>query len=179
MELIKTNFNGLFILQHKVFHDNRGIFVKTYNQEIFKYLNIDLEIKERYYTISNKNVIRGMHFQTPPHDHVKLVTVLNGKILDVILDIRMNSPTYGKYFSIYVEGSDGKTLYIPKGFAHGFKALADDTIVEYNQTTVYAPDCDAGILYNSFGFNWGINEPIISERDNNFESFENFNTPFL
>lgn len=178
MELIKTNFSGLFIIQHKVFTDERGLFVKTYNQGIFNELGIDLEIKERYYSISQKNVIRGMHFQTPPEDHIKLVTVISGKILDVVLDIRKNSETYGKYYSIEIDGSAGKTIYIPQGFAHGFLALEDNTIVEYNQTTGYAPDNDAGIKYNSFGFNWPTEQPIISARDLSFENFENFKTPF-
>jgi dTDP-4-dehydrorhamnose 3,5-epimerase/CDP-3, 6-dideoxy-D-glycero-D-glycero-4-hexulose-5-epimerase len=178
MELIKTNFEGLFIIKHKVFTDARGLFVKTYNQLIFDKLGIDVEIKERYYSVSHKNVIRGMHFQTPPEDHIKLVTVISGKILDVVLDIRKSSPTYGKYFSIELESSVGKTIYIPKGFAHGFAALEDNTIVEYNQTTGYAPNNDAGIKYDSFGFDWGIASPIISERDDSFTSLSNFVTPF-
>ncbi len=178
MELIRTNFEGLFIIQHEVFTDNRGLFVKTYNQGVFKKLGIDLNIKERYYSISQKNVIRGMHFQTPPEDHIKLVTVISGKILDVILDIRKKSPTFGKTISIEIEFGEGKTIYIPKGFAHGFAALEDNTIVEYNQTTGYAPNNDAGIKYNSFGFEWGIAKPIISERDNSFISLSNFVTPF-
>lgn len=179
MELIKTNFEGLFIIQHKVFTDERGLFVKTYNQGIFEELGIVLDIKERYYSISQKNVIRGMHFQTPPEDHVKLVTVISGKILDVVLDIRKNSPTFGKFFSVEIESNEGKTIYIPKGFAHGFTALENNTIVEYNQTTGYAPNNDAGIKYDSFGFDWKIFEPIVSTRDLSFKTFENFKTPFL
>lgn len=178
MELIKSQFNGLFIIQHKVFKDDRGLFVKTYNQQLFKELGIDIEIKERYYSVSNKHVIRGMHFQTPPKDHIKLVTVISGKILDVVLDIRKSSPTYGQFFSIELTSKEGKTIYIPKGFAHGFLALEDNTIVEYNQTTGYAHNNDAGIKYDSFGFDWKISAPIISDRDNCFCSFENFLTPF-
>lgn len=179
MELIKTNFEGLFIIQHKVFTDNRGLFVKTYNQQIFDELGIDLNIKERYYSISQKDVIRGMHFQSPPEDHVKLVTVISGKILDVVLDLRKKSKTFGKFFSIEIGQDEGKTIYIPKGFAHGFAALEDQTIVEYNQTTGYAPNNDAGIKYDSFGFDWRIAEPIVSYRDFSFETFKNLRTPFL
>ena len=178
MELIKTNFEGLFIIQHKAFTDERGLFVKTYNQGIFDDLGIDLGIKERYYSISQKNVIRGMHFQTPPEDHIKLVTVISGAILDVVLDIRTSSPTYGKYFTIKIGNNEGKTIYIPKGFAHGFAAMEDQTIVEYNQTTGFAPNNDAGIKYDSFGFDWEITNPIVSGRDMNFESFKNFISPF-
>lgn len=179
MELIKTNLEGLFIIQHKVFTDDRGIFVKTYNQGIFNELEIVLEIKERYYSVSNKNVIRGMHFQTPPEDHIKLVTVISGKILDVVLDIRKNSPSFGKSFSIEIGYKEGKTIYIPQGFAHGFAALEDNTIVEYNQTTGYAPNNDAGIKYDSFGFDWRIANHIVSARDLSFETFEKFKTPFV
>lgn len=178
MELIKTNFEGLYIIQHKMLNDNRGIFIKTYSSNIFEKLNIDLAIKERYFSVSHKNVIRGMHFQTPPEDHIKLVTVITGSILDVILDIRRSSPTYGHYFSIKLDAEDGKTIYIPKGFAHGFKSLEDNSIVEYNQTTGYAPNNDSGLRFDTFDYNWDIKNPIISERDLQFKSFNNFKTPF-
>jgi dTDP-4-dehydrorhamnose 3,5-epimerase len=179
MELIETGFSGLYVIQHKVFKDERGLFVKTYNRTIFKSLGLELNIQERYYSISNKNVIRGMHFQTPPEDHVKLVTVISGKILDVVLDIRKNSETFGKYYTIEIDSSEGKTIYIPQGFAHGFLALEDNTTVEYNQTTGYAPRNDAGIKYNSFRFDWPIERPVVSVRDLSFETFENFMTPFI
>lgn len=178
MKLINTSFEGLLIIRHKVFSDNRGLFVKTYNQEIFKQLNIDIEIKERYYSVSHKNVIRGMHFQTPPEDHIKLVTVVAGKILDVVLDIRKHSKTFGKSFSIKIDAKEGKTIYIPKGFAHGFLSLEDNTIVEYNQTTGYAPNSDSGIRYDSFDFDWNTAIPVISERDQSFVSFNQFKNPF-
>jgi len=178
MQLIKTNFDGLYIIQHKIFSDERGLFIKTYNQEIFMQLRIDLEIKERYYSISHKNILRGMHFQTPPEDHIKLVTVISGKILDVVLDIRKNSQTFGKCFSIEINSTEGKTIYIPKGFAHGFLSLEDDTIVEYNQTTCYSPKNDSGIRYDSFSYDWKINYPIISERDLAFMPFKKFKSPF-
>jgi len=180
MNIIDTEFDELFIIQHRVFSDDRGIFVKTFNQETFKSLGINLDIKERYYSISHKNVIRGMHFQTPPSDHVKLVTVLAGSITDVVLDIRKNSSTFGKYFEILISAEEGKTIHIPKGFAHGFKVLEDNTIVEYNQTTGYDQQNDAGIRYDSFGFNWKVenNPAIISERDLTFSTFSDFKTPF-
>lgn len=179
MDIIKTDFEGLYVIQHKVFNDERGVFVKTYSQEIFKELGINVDIKERYHSISHKDVIRGMHFQTPPDDHVKLVTVISGRIIDVVLDLRAQSVSYGKYFALEVGFDEGKTIYIPKGFAHGFAALEDHTIVEYNQTTGYAPYSDNGIKYDSFGFNWKIIEPIISLRDMSFETLMSFKTPFL
>lgn len=178
MELINTGFDGLYIIQHQIFNDVRGVFVKTYNQTIFDNLGIELKVKERYYSISNKNVIRGMHFQTPPYDHIKLVTVIKGTILDVVVDLRQNSSTYGKFFHIQIGEKEGKTILIPSGFAHGFRALENDTVVEYNQTTEYAPDNDAGIRYDSFGFDWGISEPVMSARDLSFEDFLTYNSPF-
>ena len=178
MELIKTTLEDLLVVNHKVFNDERGLFVKTYNNLIFEKLGIDLEIKERYYSISNKNVIRGMHFQTPPEDHIKLVTVISGRILDVVLDLRQNSKTFGEFFSLEIDGTQGKTIYIPKGFAHGFKAMENNTIVEYNQTTGYAPENDAGIHFNSFGFDWQASNPILSARDLGFLNFYNFKSPF-
>lgn len=178
MELINTAFEGLYIIHHKVFKDERGLFVKTYNQGIFRQLNIDLEIKERYYSVSNKNIIRGMHFQTPPEDHIKLVTVINGRILDVVLDIRKKSASFGKCYSIEIDASEGKTIYIPRGFAHGFKSLTDNTIVEYNQTTEYSPANDTGIHYNSFGFDWQTDNVVISQRDQSFSSFNDFLSTF-
>lgn len=178
MEKIETGFEGLFIIQHKVFKDDRGVFVKTYNQSVYKELGIDLDIKERYFSVSQKDVIRGMHFQTPPADHVKLVSVMQGSILDVVLDLRKISSTYGKYYNIDINANDGKTIFIPKGFAHGFMALEDDTIVEYNQTTEYAPNNDEGIKYNSFGFDWGIQKPIMSSRDLEFKNFNDYTSPF-
>ena len=120
-----------------------------------------------------------MHFQIPPHEHHKLVFVNQGSIVDVVLDIRKNSPTYGKHFSCVLNADNGIALYIPKGMAHGFLAQEDNTIVNYMQTSLYSKECDKGIHYNSFGFNWKTTEPIVSERDLTFETFQNFKTPFL
>lgn len=177
MELIKTKFEGLYIIQHNVFKDSRGLFIKTYSETIFRELGIGLKIKERYFSISHKNVIRGMHFQSPPEDHCKLITVIQGSITDVVLDIRDQSKTFGKFFSIILKGDLGQTLYIPSGFAHGFLAMEDNTIVEYNQTTCYSQVHDTGIRYDSFGFIWNA-VPIVSERDSSFIHFKDFYSPF-
>ena len=178
MEILKTELDGLLFVQHKLFEDNRGIYLKTYNSTTFKDLGINLDVKERYLSVSKKNVIRGMHFQVPPKEHVKLVTVISGKILDVVLDIRKGSRSYGSCFSIEISEYDCKTIYIPKGFAHGFKALDNNTIVEYNQTTEYSFKHDNGILYDSFGFNWNVQNPIVSSRDLSFTPLDLFDTPF-
>jgi len=179
MKIIDTQINGLKILVPNVFEDKRGKFVKTFNDTFFQEHDLNIEIKETYYSLSNKNVIRGMHFQSPPDDHIKLVYVPHGKILDVVLDIRKDSLTYGKYFSIELSSENSKILIIPKGLAHGFKSLADDTNVTYMQTTTYSPNCDHGIRFDSFGFNWKVQDPELSERDIAFETFTKFQTPFI
>jgi dTDP-4-dehydrorhamnose 3,5-epimerase len=178
MEIIETGLVGLYLVKQKVFEDHRGSFIKTYNKDQFFDLGIELEIRERYFSISHKNVIRGMHFQIPPYDHVKLVSVMQGSIFDVVLDLRKNSQTYGEYFHIILNAKDGVAIYIPKGFAHGFLALENNSLIEYNQSTVYNQSSDTGIRYDSFGIDWGIASPIMSSRDLNFIEFKKFNTPF-
>ncbi len=179
LNLINTNIPGLKILETRVFEDSRGKFIKTLNDDFFKEQGLDIQIKENYYSISHKDVLRGMHFQTPPHDHLKLVYVPYGKIVDVVLDIRKNSPTYGKSFEIELSSENAKVLIIPKGLAHGFKSLEDNTNVTYMQTSGYAPDCDTGIKYDSFGYNWNLIDPKTSERDLNFVNFDTFKSPFV
>ena len=176
--ILITGFDGLRIIEVNVFKDTRGLFLKTFNQSIFMDLGLETNYRERYYSKSHGNVIRGMHFQIPPHDHVKMVNVLHGAILDVVLDLRKEAPSYKKYFATELNEHNGCFLYIPKGFAHGFRALTDDTIVEYNQTTEYNKDADCGIRWNSFGFDWQIDNPIISERDRNFPALNDYSSPF-
>jgi dTDP-4-dehydrorhamnose 3,5-epimerase/CDP-3, 6-dideoxy-D-glycero-D-glycero-4-hexulose-5-epimerase len=176
--VLVTEFKGLHIIEGNMFKDSRGLFLKTFNHSMFEHLGLETNYKERYYSKSHKDVIRGMHFQIPPYEHIKIVNVLQGSILDVVVDIRKTSTTYRKYFSVELNDSDGRFLYIPKGFAHGFKALTDNTIVEYNQTTEYNKECDFGIRWDSFGFDWHISNPIISERDGNFPILNDFSSPF-
>lgn len=179
MKIIDTPIAGLKILEPRIFKDSRGKFIKTFTDEFFKENNLNIEIKETYYSISHKDVIRGMHFQTPPYDHIKIVYVPAGKIIDVVLDIRKNSSTFGQYFSTELSSDNGKVLIIPQGLAHGFKSLEDNTNVTYMQTTVYAPNNDAGIKYNSFGFDWQCDVPKLSERDSSFQLLNEFVSPFV
>ena len=178
MKIINTPIKGLHILEPKVFEDTRGKFIKTFNDDFFKKHNLDITIKETYYSLSHKGVIRGMHFQIPPSACTKLVYVSSGEILDVVLDIREKSPTYGQSFSIELSSKNARVLIIPKGLAHGFKSLQNNTNVTYMQTASYNPNDDAGILYNSFGFDWGENNLELSQRDLSFLSLEEFKTPF-
>lgn len=178
MNINNTPFEGLYVFETNNFKDNRGNFQKLYNFDCFKDLELDTDFKEFYYSVSKKNVIRGMHFQAPPFDHTKLVYVSLGRIIDVVIDLRKNSTTYLQNFSIELNAEDGKYLYIPKGFAHGFIAKEDNTIVNYAQTSCYNKEHDCGILFNSFNFDWGTNNQIVSDRDLNFNSLSSFNSPF-
>jgi len=178
MRIKKTKINGLRIIKPNIFCDNRGRFVKIFHSQTFKEFGLETTFVESYYSLSNKNVIRGMHFQIPPEDHYKLVFVPAGKIIDVILDIRKKSKTFGKFETFELSSENGYFLYIPKGCAHGFISLADNTNVTYLQTTMYNGNCDKGIAYDSFGFDWNCEEPIISERDLKFPDFHSYNTPF-
>lgn len=151
---------------------------KIFNHDFFKDNNLATDFKECYFSVNKKDVIRGMHFQTPPYDHVKVVYVSQGRILDAVVDIRISSPTYGKHFTIELAGNSGKFLYIPKGLAHGFASLVDNTIVNYLQTSCYAPDNDCGIRSDSCGIKWPIANPIVSGRDLTFMTLEDFKSPF-
>lgn len=179
MEFINTKIEGLKIIKTNLFEDNRGNFLKMFNEELFRLNGInDFEIKESYYSTSNKDVIRGMHFQLPPHHHHKLVNVISGKIQDIVLDLRENSKTYKKYISVELSAENQTALFIPKGCAHGFKSLMDNTIVMYNVSTGYNRDADCGVKYNSFGLDWKVENPVISDRDNSFKALEEIGSIF-
>jgi dTDP-4-dehydrorhamnose 3,5-epimerase/CDP-3, 6-dideoxy-D-glycero-D-glycero-4-hexulose-5-epimerase len=160
------------------FFDARGSFVKTFHYTSLKERGIDFKLKESYFSYSKKDVIRGMHFQLPPHQHAKIVFCPHGAILDVILDMRKGSPTYKQYFSQELSQQNHKSFYIPEGFDHGFKALTDDAMTYYLVSSEYDKASDTGIRYDSFGFNWEEENPIISERDMSFTPLEHFQSPF-
>jgi len=178
MEIIKTDFEGLFIVKTHFLKDERGIFNKVFNLDLFKNYNLNTNFEEFFYSESQKNVIRGMHFQIPPYDHEKLIFVVKGSVSDVILDIRKKSKTFGKFFEITMDSNEGIALYVSKGFAHGFKSLIDNTIICYITTKVYNSYYDSGIKFDSFGYDWKIKEPIVSEKDRNLISFDRFESPF-
>jgi dTDP-4-dehydrorhamnose 3,5-epimerase len=178
MKVQETKIKGLFILENFFAEDERGFFMKTFHQETFLKHNLETHFKESYYSSSYKGVIRGMHFQLPPHDHNKLVYVTEGEILDVVLDLRKQSATFGMYFRVQLKAFSN-SIYIPKGCAHGFLTLSERATVVYNVSTVYNRDSDAGIKWNSFGWDGlEIANPILSQRDNAFLPFKDFNSPF-
>ncbi|MBO7572073.1 MAG: dTDP-4-dehydrorhamnose 3,5-epimerase family protein [Bacteroidales bacterium] len=178
MNKICTEFEGLYILETNNFHDERGSFQKLFNKSAFIDLGLDCDFCEFYYSVNNKNVVRGMHFQAPPYEHSKVVYVSKGKIIDVVVDIRKNSKTYGKCFSVELDDISGRYIYMPKGFAHGFKSLENNSIVNYAQTSCYNRECDCGIDSMKIGYDWKIENPIRSVRDQSFVSLEEFRSPF-
>lgn len=171
MEIIKTTFSDLFILQFDSFKDSRGEFVKTIHKETFEKCNLEFKFQESFFSISQKNVFRGMHFQLSPHDHVKLVSVIKGSIIDIALDLRSQSPTFGQYFSVELSEENRKGIYLGKGFAHGFLSLINETIVEYHTSTIQHKESESGIRWDSFGFPFQIDQLILSQRDETFLPF--------
>lgn len=178
MKLVNSKLAGCYEIFPKIFFDDRGKFVKTFHSDSFKRFNLCTNFKEEYYSISNKNVLRGLHFQLPPEDHVKLVYCIQGMATDVIVDLRLGSNTYGQYEVFNLSNNKGNILYIPKGVAHGSLAEQDNTILVYKTSTVHAPNKDSGLRWNSLGIDWPKANYIISDRDKNLETFENFVSPF-
>ncbi|QXF36022.1 dTDP-4-dehydrorhamnose 3,5-epimerase [Photorhabdus luminescens] len=171
MKITELKLNGCYLIEPKRFTDDRGAFVKTYHKRIFEENNLNFSFKEEFYSISAKNVIRGMHFQVPPEDHEKIVYCPKGRVLDVFLDIRSESPTFGQFMAIELNEENTFQLYLSKGIAHGFLSLEDNSIMVYKTSTVYSPEFDKGIKWNSFGFSWPISGPILSARDEQFPLF--------
>jgi len=171
MKIIPTDIGDLFEIENEPFEDSRGSFVKTLHANTFEKNGLASEFKESFYSISKKGVLRGMHFQLPPNDHAKLVYVPDGEILDVAVDIRKESPTFGNFFSTHLSSENCKSLYLGKGFAHGFLTLSEQATVVYMITTVYSPESDSGVRWDSFGFDWGVQSPLISERDSKLLTF--------
>ncbi|MCX5785058.1 MAG: dTDP-4-dehydrorhamnose 3,5-epimerase family protein [Elusimicrobia bacterium] len=174
----KCPIEGVYILDPKIHTDQRGSLMKVFNYDDFSAHGLETGFKESFFSVSAKNVVRGMHFQTPPFAYTKLVYVTHGAILDVLLDLRRSSPTYGKYFSLELTWRNSKIIYLPRGLAHGFLSLEDHSCVVYMQTSTHAPDHDAGVRWDSFGFDWGIKDPVLSPRDAAFPAFDGFASPF-
>ena len=167
MRVEKTEFDGLLILQPKVFKDERGTFIESWNKSVFKSLGVNILFIQDNQSVSKKNVLRGLHFQKYPHGQGKLVRVSKGSALDVAIDIRKDSKTYGKHFKIKLSDQNATMLWIPNGFAHGFISLEDQTVFQYKCDALYHPESEACIAWNdpSLGIDWGIKNPIVSVKD--------------
>lgn len=178
MKLIPTALPGCIEVRPFFAQDARGCFVKTFHADRFVEMGLPVDWREEFYSSSRKGVIRGMHFQAPPHDHEKLVYCMQGRVLDVVLDLRGASSTFGRHVAVELDGARGHGLLVPKGMAHGFLALTDDVLMAYKVSTVHTPANDCGVLWNSFGMDWGIERPIVSVRDQAHPAFGDFVSPF-
>lgn len=171
MKLTKTDIEGLKIIEGFKSLDDRGLFFKFFNTES---LELDFKIEEVFYSINEKDVIRGMHFQIPPYDNYKIIHVIKGSILDVVVDLRRRSNSFKKVFEINLNNYQTNTLIIPPGCAHGFKSLEHDSTIIYLSSKVYSKDYDFGINYASFNYNWNLEKPIVSIKDSNLINMEEF-----
>ncbi|MEM1137627.1 MAG: dTDP-4-dehydrorhamnose 3,5-epimerase [Bacteroidota bacterium] len=178
MKKIETKIAGCFELQPNIFQDHRGRLIKTFHYPTFEECGLALEYTEGYHSVSKKGVLRGLHFQIPPHDHVKCVTCLYGNVWDVVVDIRKDSPTYKEYFAIELSEEKGNMLYIPPGLAHGFYTLTDKAIFLYRTTMIYKPESDGAIRWDSCGIEWPDMNPIISAKDKNAIRLDEYDSPF-
>ena len=180
MDIIKTPIEGLLVIKPKVFEDDRGHFFESWSKGAFSKNGLDLDFVQDNQSLSSKGVLRGLHFQNPPYAQGKLVRVIKGAVLDVALDIRKDSPTYGEHFSIELSEENKTIVWIPPGFAHGFITLEDDTIFTYKCTGVYNAASEGSLLWNDADLNidWRIDTPLVSDKDLLAESFENFESQF-
>jgi len=180
MDIKSTPIEGLLIIEPQVFTDPRGYFYESYNKEKFVAAGINIEFVQDNQSLSQKGIVRGLHFQAPPFDQGKLVRVIQGAVLDVAVDIRKNSPTYGQNFSIELSAQNRTMFYIPPGFAHGFETLEDNTIFLYKCTDVYNKQREGGLLWNDaeLGIKWQSSDPLISEKDKILPLFKDLVSPF-
>lgn len=178
MKFVPTEFDGLFTIEANKLGDARGAFVKTFHEGLFKGAGINFTIREVYYSTSQKNVLRGLHFQKPPHQHAKLVYCLQGAVLDVAVDLRRSSKTFGRHFQIELNAEQPKGVFVPEGFAHGFLALTDDVIFMNATSSVYEGSADAGISWQGCGINWPIDNPVLSDKDIAMPRLADYDSPF-
>jgi dTDP-4-dehydrorhamnose 3,5-epimerase len=178
MEIVKTKITGCFEIKHKVRNDNRGKLVKTFQAKTFQEFGLHSNFPEVYYSVSKKNVLRGLHFQVPDQHHIKIVLCLVGRILDAVVDLRVGSPTFGEHILLELSHEKANMLYVPEGCAHGFYTLTDNSVFLNQTSTMYSQKHDAGIRWDSCGIDWQKKDPIISAKDKTLIEFESYNSPF-
>jgi len=178
MQVEQLPLSGACLITMPSSADARGTFVKAFHDDALAQAGIHFTLRESYFSFSHKDVIRGMHFQLPPHQHSKVVFCPQGAILDVIVDLRKESPTYGQYYAAELSAMNHKACFIPEGFAHGFKSLTDNAMTYYLVSSVYNGPHDTGIRYDSIGFDWQVASPILSARDLSFGTLADFKSPF-
>jgi dTDP-4-dehydrorhamnose 3,5-epimerase len=181
MEVKKTKINGVFLIKPQVFKDNRGHFFESFNSKKFnEATGLDVQFVQDNQSLSSKNVLRGLHFQHPPFAQAKLVSVIKGEVLDVVVDIRKESDTYGEYITENLNAENHHQLFIPEGMAHGFLTLKDDTIFSYKCSNYYDKGSENGIIWNdsNLKIDWKIKNPLVSEKDQLAQNFTSFVSPF-
>lgn len=182
MKLIETEISDLVIIEPNVFGDSRGYFMSPYMASWFNEKVSETLFIQDNESLSSKGVLRGLHFQLPPYEQAKLVRVIRGAVLDVVVDLRKNSRTFGKAFEVVLSGENKRQLFVPRGFAHGFHVLEDETIFSYKVDNVYAPEFEGGIKWDDpeLNIDWQLdgNKPLLSEKDMILPLLKNFNSPF-
>lgn len=180
MEVTTTPIEGLLVLQPKIWKDDRGYFFESFRADVFSKLNIDVNFVQDNQSLSQKGTIRGLHYQVAPFEQGKLVRVVQGRVLDVALDIRKNSPTYGQHFAIELSAENQTQFFIPPGFAHGFSTLEDNTIFCYKCTNYYSKASEGGVLFNdpALGIDWKVEGLFVSDKDKELPTFAEFVSPF-
>lgn len=183
MNVVPTIFEDAKLIEPKVFGDHRGFFLESYSRKHFEDAGVGpFDFLQDNHSLSRqKGVLRGLHFQLPPFTQTKLIRCIRGAIYDVIVDMRKGSPTFGKWQGFELTESNFTMLLVPKGFAHGFCTLQEDTEVQYKVDKLYAPDADSGIFWNdpTLNIQWPIDQPILSEKDRGLVVFEQFDSPFV
>jgi dTDP-4-dehydrorhamnose 3,5-epimerase len=180
MLIEKNRIEGLIVIKPDVFEDQRGYFFESYNEEKFRQLGIDVKFLQDNESKSGKGVLRGLHFQVPPYQQGKLVRVIRGAVLDVAVDLRKSSPTYGQWASIELSEKNKWMYWIPAGFAHGFLTLEENTVFFYKCTQVYHRESEMGIAWDdpNLKIDWGISDPLVSDKDKVATGFREFKSPF-
>lgn len=183
MDLIKTDIDGIVILEPRVFADARGYFFESYSRRVFdELIGRRVDFVQDNESCSSHGVMRGLHFQRPPYAQAKLVRCVSGAVLDVAVDIRRGSPTYGRHVSCLLSADNHRMFFIPRGFAHGFAVLSDTAVFHYKCDNYYHPEADGGIsiVDTSLGIDWtiDISEAILSDKDKRQPRLADFNTPF-
>ena len=182
MKIVNTPIEGLVIIEPTLFGDDRGCFLESYNKKEFEKAIGEISFVQDNESKSSKGVLRGLHFQKPPYAQAKLVRCIEGKVLDVAVDIREGSETFGQHVTVELTGENKKQVFIPRGFAHGFLVLSESAIVAYKVDNSYAPTHDAGIRWDDSLLNiqWGVSESevLVSEKDAKLPFFSEFETPF-
>lgn len=178
MEFRQSKIPGCYEIQADVFRDSRGVFVKTFREDVCAPFGVRMSLAEQYFSVSKRGVIRGLHFQVPPLDQNKLVTCVSGRVFDVVVDLRRGSPTFGSFETFGLDAEKGSVLFVPRGLAHGFQALSDGATLYYQVSSLYSPEHDRGVRWNSAGVPWPIDNPVLSERDRQFPAMSEFQSPF-